>query len=231
MRNFLTKFESNELYNDFLFSSNMEPVNVSLVGNKIYYGIKSINNYFSIDDLKNNKYKFLYCEYFYEDENNNIILNFKSLTYDEVISFNEYNIAPYLAKHLGIYNKGVRIGEINIDFIIKEFGERKYRVGLMSDVHYNDFTTDSETGTISFDGSEYENDFPNALSFYQNKEDVKFICAAGDLSSNNIINVLNFRKALDQHAPSTNFYSCFGNHDYAAVMNPVDDNVIHIQNY
>ena len=159
------------------------------------------------------------CNFYYEDKDNKIINNFKPLSFTELNSFNEYSIAPYLAEKIGVYLDNNRIGEIDLGHLKVNFNERIYRVGLMSDIHYNDYTIDNEVGTYTDDGSEYQNDFPHALNLYQQKEDVKFICSAGDISSNDIIHILNFKKSLDTYSPTTKFYSCFGNHDFASVKN------------
>ena len=219
IKKYLTKFDDNEEYNNFIYSKDIIEPNVSLVNYQIHFGFDFSENMYYINDIKNNIDLFINCEFFYEDINKEIILNFKSLNYNEIISFNEYNIAPYLAKYIGIYINNIRIGELNIDFLLKEFGERKYRVGLMSDVHYNDGTLDSDIGTVDYDDSEYEIDLPNALSLYQNKEDVDFVCAAGDISSNYIVHMLNFKKTLETYSPTTKFYSCYGNHDFASAKN------------
>lgn len=195
---------SNEQYNELLKIDN------TLLG-KFNYN----NKFIPYNDLNNfNEYIFKY-----EDLNNNPLNNFKEFSYKELCSFNEYNIAPYLAVQIGVYYNDERLCGLPLHNLKKNFGERKYRVGLMSDVHYNDSTIDNDLGTFDYDGSEYETDLPNALSLYQNKEDVEFICASGDLSSNYIVHVLNFKKALDTYSPTTNFYSCFGNHDFASVKN------------
>ena len=219
LKKYLTKFNDNNEYTNFVFSNDIVKPNVSLIStnNTLHFGIA--NEVYSINDVKTNKQLFENCKFFYEDINKEIILNFKSLNYDEIISFNEYNIAPYLAKYIGMYINNVRVGELNIDFLIQNFGERKYRVGLMSDIHYNDGTIDNNLGTFDYDDSEYETDLPNALSLYQNKEDVEFICASGDISSDCIVHMLNFKKALDTYSPTTKFYSCFGNHDFASAKN------------
>jgi len=219
IRKHLTKFENNNEYTNFIFSNDIVKPNVSLIStnNTLHFGI--VNEIYSIDDVKTNRQLFENCEFFYEDIDKEIILNFKSLNYDEVISFNKYNIAPYLAKYIGMYINNVRVGELNIDFLIQDFAERKYRVGLMSDVHYNDGTIDNNLETFEYDGSEYETDLPNALTLYQNKEDVEFICATGDLTSDYIVHLLNFKKVLDTYTPTTNFYSCFGNHDHCSAKN------------
>lgn len=219
IKKYLTKFNNDTEYNNFIFSNDIIKPNVSSVNHQIHFGFDFSENLYTIDDIKNNSELFANCKFFYEDINKEIILNFKSLNYNEIVSFNEYNIAPYLAKYIGLYINDIRIGELNIDFLLQEFGERKYRIGLMSDVHYNDGTLDTDIGTIDYDGAEYEIDLPNALSVYQNKEDVDFVCSAGDISSNYIVHMLNFKKALETYSPTTKFYSCYGNHDFASAKN------------
>jgi len=195
---------TNEQYNELLKIDSM------LLGkfdtNNIFVPYNAANNF--------NDYIFKY-----ENFSNIPLDNFKEFSYKELCSFNEHNIAPYLAKQIGVYYNNERICELQLNNLKKKFGERKYRVGLMSDIHYNDYTIDNELGTYTDDGSEYQNDFPHALNLYQNKEDIKFICSAGDISSNDIIHILNFKKALDTYSPTTKFYSCFGNHDFASVKN------------
>ena len=167
------------------------------------------NGFDEYDVLFNYKYRYVDSEY-------NYINNFDEFSYRELTAFNEHNIAPYLAEKIAVIFKNSIIGFIELENFKRSFGERKYRVGLMSDVHYNDYTIDMENSTYDEDGSEYRNDILNALSFYQNKEDVDFMCVAGDLSTDSIKHILNFKQTLNNYAPTTNLYSCFGNHDFCA---------------
>lgn len=193
-----------------------------------YFNPEDIDNYpilGIIDDEYNsfNQYDILdNCKYRYVDSEFNYINNFDEFSYRELISFNEHNIAPYLAEKIAVIFKNSIIGFIELENFKKSFEERKYRVGLMSDVHYNDYTIDIENDTYDEDGSEYRNDILNALSFYQNKEDVDFMCVAGDLSSDSIKHILNFKQTLNNYAPTTNLYSCFGNHDFKSTSYDVD---------
>ena len=210
--------------------------------NKLYFeedfniikGTNSINDYYNnreseiigpeyksytLDDIIRAKNDFISYNFKYEDIHNEIISNFESMTSIELSSFNDFNIIPYKAYFIGIYKNGEKKGLINVIGKRNSFGDRKYRVGLMTDIHYNDSTIDNDTTTITTDASEYEYDLYNALDLYQTKEDVDFICATGDISSNDILHILNFKKTLNEHAPSTNFYSCLGNHDFASIKN------------
>lgn len=181
----------------------------------------------AINALQEYVYNVLDVTFKYEDSNSLILSSFNPFNNEERNSFNDYTIIPFAAYSMGVYdNNNEKIGSIDVSAIKPEYGTRKYRVGLMSDIHYNDFTTDSSVGTISYDGSEYDADLRNALEFYENHEDISFICAAGDITSNNIINALNFKKALDTYSPTTTFYTCYGNHDFASVEDGIDDNEI-----
>jgi predicted phosphodiesterase len=143
------------------------------------------------------------------------------MIYDNL--FNEHNIAPYKAYKIGVYDtstsKKVGTIELNKDFK-PSFDERLYRVGLVSDTHYND-SDDSDTNpdTYSDDGSQYAEDFINALTFYNEKEDVEFICSSGDITTDNMNHVRNFNLMRNKYAPLTPVYSCKGNHDHFATYN------------
>ena len=185
------------------------------------FGIFTDYNFIELyDDVDLSKYQFKY-----EDINNIPLDNFEDIKYNELFKFNEYGISPYLAKKIGVYNGSKRIGELSLGNLSNNFGERKYRVGLMSDVHYNDETIDTDNGTYTDDGSQYREDLINALSLYQNKEEVKFMCVAGDLSSDSIKHILNFKQALNNYSPTTNLYSCFGNHDFRSASYDVDSQI------
>ena len=134
------------------------------------------------------------------------------------VGFNEYNIYPYNAKYIGIYNEdGEKISQIALSKSI--FGERLYRVGLVSDTHYNDGVSNTEYVSPEDDGSQYETDLINAMDFFEKKEDVEFVCAAGDITTDRINHVRNFKKNIEKYCPSTPIYTCKGNHDNAAAYN------------
>ena len=166
------------------------------------------------------------CKFVYEDENKIILNNWIPITYNEISNFNDFNIIPYNVYNIGIYNNDLseKYCDIDISKIKNHFKRRLYRVGLMSDIHYNDKTIDTDINTYTDDNSEYTQDIENALEYYQNKEDVKFICAAGDVSTDSIKHIMNFKLMIDEKAPDTDFYTCFGNHDFKATSS--SDNLI-----
>lgn len=153
-----------------------------------------------------------------------VIDNFLPITNDDLKSFNIYNIAPYNAYAIAIYNKnennkpiGYPKGYILLDKLKQIFDKRLYRVGLCSDIHYNDATAgDNDPSTFTDDGSEFYADSINCLTYYQNKEEVDFIAVAGDVGTDSINHDRNFKLLMDNYSPTTPLYSCYGNHDYCA---------------
>lgn len=130
------------------------------------------------------------------------------------------NVVPYAADAIGVYNSNNEyIGKLLVSKCKPVYDERLYRVGLMSDTHYKDNDDDSDPSSYIDDGSQYANDFINALQIFDNKEDVEFCCVAGDITSDNIWHAINFRYQLDMYASNTPVYSCKGNHDNAASYN------------
>ena len=129
----------------------------------------------------------------YVNSNLEPIDNFLPMTNDDIQHFVKSNIAPYNADSIAIYkidSNGNPIGGpircLSIENIKKPFGTRLYRVGLCSDIHYNDETygdSDPETRP-SDDGSEYHTDTHNVFDYYQNKQEVEFICKSGDVGTN-----------------------------------------------
>jgi len=215
-------FNNINSYNDN--KDNLNSLNISYIKNN---NRTCFSNYeYVLDHLRSNSSLYANCEFFYENSNKEILTNYKSMTYNEVISFNEYNIAPRLAKYIGIYQNNAKIKDLSIDHFAKQFNNLKYSVGLTSDIHYKDSTTDADITTYSSDGTEYETDFPNALTFYQNNEDIEFICSAGDITSNSILHLMNCKKVFDTYAPTTPFYSCLGNHDIYSITHTVPSNNI-----
>lgn len=133
------------------------------------------------------------------------------------------NVAPYVAKNIGVYNKetGEREGTIPLGSFKPNYGTRLYRFGIVSDVHYNDYDTENEMG-VDDDGSFYHNDLVNALKFFTEKEGVDFVCASGDITSNYDSHFKTFSNALKNVCPNLPFYTCKGNHDNAATYGSSD---------
>ena len=181
---------------------------------------------YTIDNIKRNKSKFKNYTFKYEDNKNQILTNFLSMSYDEVTSFNDLNIAPKNADHIGIYNNESKIGNIRLwESISKTYDNKKYSIGLISDIHYNDYSIDTSLYTYTEDESDYYNDIENAFSFYDNNktsENTQMLISCGDVTSNNMLNALNFKLSLNTHT-TLPFYTCLGNHD-VFVSGETDEN-------
>lgn len=123
------------------------------------------------------------------------------MVYNELI---RYNIAPYLAKKIGIYDSnGNRVGKIDLGNFKPEYGERLYRFGLLSDVHNQSNQTAEPTA-----------DLQRALEFFNNKESVAFTCICGDITQNGTAAELAiYQNNVATKSPNTPVYTCTGNHD------------------
>lgn len=118
--------------------------------------------------------------------------------------FIDVNIPPYLAETIGVYDADdIRVGFIPLTGFKPTFGERLYRVGLLSDVH------DYEGST-----AEPSDDFRTALSLFNNKEDVVMTCICGDISQNGTETEFSmFKTDVNAQSPNTPVYTTSGNHD------------------
>ena len=106
------KFKLTKTYNEI--KNDVIEINDESVINEF----KKYKNIYSYKEIISNKEYYLdaFQSYllYYEDNNNDIIENFEPITINEFYSFNEYNIFPYLAHHIGIYNDGKKIGKRTI---------------------------------------------------------------------------------------------------------------------
>lgn len=128
------------------------------------------------------------------------------MAYDDFI---KTNVAPYAASQIGVYNSsGERVGSIPLGTFKPAYGERLYRFGIISDVH-------NETDQAD----ENQSDIRNALTFFNEKEDIEFTCISGDLtqtsySSGNLTTEMALYQAnLAAIGNSTPVYPTTGNHD------------------
>ena len=125
---------------------------------------------------------------------------------------NEFNILPNDIESVELIDK--RNGNVLKTIkptIIDE--EPLYRVGLVSDIHYNDTDTDSDPDTIgNNDGAEYSTDFTNAMELFKN-ENVDFVSCSGDITTDNSWHLHNFKLSYNTYGWELPFYTCVGNHD------------------
>ena len=126
---------------------------------------------------------------------------------------NKYTIVPKEVSYINVYNKWtgelVRQEEVNH---LKE--DPIYKVGLLSDIHYNDSDTDQDPDTFYDDGSEYSQDLQNALSVF-NEHGVDFITCAGDITLDSRKHFRNYKLCVDKYGYNIPIYTCTGNHDWS----------------
>lgn len=123
------------------------------------------------------------------------------------MSYNEFrneNIAPYNATKIGVYDSNnKKVGEVPVDNIKPDFGERLYRFGLLSDVHNQSDQTAEST-----------EDLQRALAFFNEKESVSFTCICGDISQSGTAAEFQIYKTnVETKSPNTPVYTTVGNHD------------------
>lgn len=114
----------------------------------------------------------------------------------------EQNTAPKNVKHIGVYNSsGVKIGEVKVGKLaLPDVGEKLYSFGAVSDIHLQ-----AETAQA---------DFQKALTFFNEVENVDFICICGDLSNSGIVaEHTPYTTIVNTYSPNTPVYECTGNHD------------------
>ena len=179
------------------------------------YGLLNINSLTKYDNFNLEDY-----EYYYEDLSSNKINNTLPFKFNELEHLNEYNIAPYNAFKIGIYDNNNKIGEIYLDKdFIKKYDQRLYRVGLLSDIHFNDYDLEYLTDD---DQSEYKYDLDNALQFMHDKQSIEFTCISGDVSSNNYNHMLAFNSYINDYHKDKPLFICKGNHDYCSMYGKDD---------
>lgn len=128
--------------------------------------------------------------------------------------FIKNNVAPYAADHIGVFDAVTheKIGKVELGNFKPFYVDRKYRFGILSDVHrQSDQTTENAA------------DLQHALEFFNNKESVEFTVICGDISqlgSNAEFQL--YRNSVDTYSPDTSVYTTTGNHDCIQGGNPID---------
>lgn len=161
----------------------------------------------------------------YEDVQGNVLDDFLEFTFDEYISFisktyNGFikeNIAPYPADHIGVYLGNEKIDVLPLKDLASSDKEVKYSVGLLSDVHYNDYDKgNDDPDTFDDDGSEFYKDVRNFFKVFNDTNKIDFVSIAGDVSTDLYEHFVNFWLLVDKYGNRKPCFSCYGNHDFAA---------------
>lgn len=112
------------------------------------------------------------------------------------------NVAPKTVRRIGIYaSDGNRVGTIPLgNLAFPDVGQKLYSFGALADVHlqYGDAP----------------NDFPRALQYLNDTEDVAFTCVCGDLTGEGTNDQLaQYKEYVDTYSPNIPVYSIAGNHE------------------
>lgn len=116
------------------------------------------------------------------------------------------NTAPDGVKHIGVYSpSGICVGKIKIESLgFPNIGNKLYSFGAVSDIHLQ-----AETAQA---------DFQKALTFFNEVENVDFICVCGDLSNSGLTSEHQpYKTIVNTYSPNTPVHECTGNHDVASV--------------
>lgn len=112
------------------------------------------------------------------------------------------NIAPLGARRIGIYNvNGDRVGQIPLDTLTPPTpGKKLYTFGAVSDIHLQYNTAKA--------------DFQKALTYFNEDENVDFVCVCGDLTSQGTAeNLAVYPECVNAYSPDTPVYAIAGNHE------------------
>lgn len=202
------------------FSENPVPVNEPISPAQI--NINKVNikggdirwmngKWLTVGDIENNFYTFNgipegKTTLKYEGEDGEPLSNFTDFNCSN--SLIRQNICPFNGKYIGVYpknNDNLKVS-INDKLLKRDFGKRRYRFGLLSDVHHS--VDDRAKG---------KEDLRNALSFFDKKEEVKFVCITGDLTvadwPGEFKDLDSFKENIDSYSTHTPVFISRGNHD------------------
>ena len=112
------------------------------------------------------------------------------------------NCAPVHADGIGVYNSNSeRVGNVSLNTLILSPGQKLYSFAAISDVHIGANTA--------------EEDFKNALTYFENDSEILFTAVAGDLSlSGTDENLTKYKSIVDTYT-SKLVYAISGNHEAA----------------
>jgi predicted MPP superfamily phosphohydrolase len=120
----------------------------------------------------------------------------------------KYNCAPNDSQKVEIYDrKGIKRGVIKIPSSLSTTIKEKplYSFGALSDIHLCPTEKPEEAAA--------EQDFQKALTYYENNQDISFICVCGDMTTKGTEEeLLVYKNHIDTYTTKP-VYSIMGNHD------------------
>ena len=148
----------------------------------------------------------------YADKDKKDLENYKQ--FEPNYTNKEFYVIPKEVEYINVYN--IWNNELIESIPVKESNHNKkeplYKIGLMSDVHYNDTDNDNDPDTHVDDGAEYSEDLINALKTF-NENNVDFISCSGDISTDDERHLRNYKLCVNKYAAELPIFTCSGNHD------------------
>lgn len=90
---------------------------------------------------------------------------------------------------------------------VKSLGDKQYSFGALADIH------------LPYSSVEASGDFQKALAFYNNVEQVDFICISGDMSDTGTeAEWIDYKNHVDNYSPNTTVHLATGNHDATTAL-------------
>lgn len=151
--------------------------------------------------------------YYYANSEGEILNNYLEINKNYEI---KSNVSPIDSEKIAVINKESNEIEKYDLLQFKKINESPiYKVGLISDVHYNDIDSSDENPlTFNDDGSEYSEDLKNAIKYYANNG-MDFVCCSGDISTDSEEHLRNYKRCVTKYNNNMPIYTCSGNHDTA----------------
>ena len=115
------------------------------------------------------------------------------------------NAAIAGARRIGVYKNGKRVGHIPLGRLKPGKGEKQYSFGVVSDIHLEETEEVYKTSVA---------DCRKAFQYYNDREDIDFLCICGDLTRAGTREELEYYKAtIDEYVPAKPVHVAVGNHE------------------
>ena len=125
---------------------------------------------------------------------------------EKFTDFIPQNVATVGAKNIGVFDtNGVKMCQIELGSLAlpSNKGNKLYSFGALSDIHVSQDTAEA--------------DFRRALTYFQDTEDVAFVCVAGDLGQHDggqsTVEWALYSQCVAEESENTPVYPIGGNHD------------------
>lgn len=159
---------------------------------------------------------------FSKDGTYNRIYQYQCNTEDKYLNIEKNYINPNFfiypkdVQNINVYDENqelIRVEKLNQLIYSKNNQLPIYKVGLMSDIHYNDYDySDDNPDTYTPNDSEYSEDLQNVLKYFYDN-DIEFITCSGDITTDSVEHMRNYHRCVNKYGYNLPIYTCAGNHD------------------